>query len=317
MSIVRVNGYPMDVAISEEHSFPGEVTKRPVEQGADFTDHIRDLPPIIKLECIVSDLPVGDIASDATRTGVALPSADALAKLIELKAARKPVTIETSLGRYESMAFVELTIPRDAKRSGALFFAAAFERVVVVTNRRTRTAVKTTMAGAGGKAGANSKVPKTMVVTPKFEWRHGVPPGKPWKAGNPIEMVTISNGRPGVTKAEVLWISLQGPAASTVTYTDATGTEIKGARRRAFIADIRRDATKQVADARALLDATKTKAADAAKPDPWGKPGSSARRFILTDPPKVETPSGTRVFGETIPDSVIRSAARPSGLPVP
>src|SRR5690348_607819 len=112
MGLVRINGFPMDLSISEEHSFPGEVTERPVEEGSDFGDHIRDLPEEITLECIVSDLPTGDIANDPTRqpagADTALPSADALAKLRELKAAKQRVTIETSIGVFESMAFLDL-----------------------------------------------------------------------------------------------------------------------------------------------------------------------------------------------------------------
>jgi hypothetical protein len=299
--IVRINGYPIDVAMSEEHSFPGEVTKRPVEQGVEFTDHIRDLPPVIKIEGIVSNLPTGEIASDATRTGVPLPSAEAIAKLRELKAARKPVTIETSLGRYESMAFVELVVPRDAARSEALFFSATFERIEVVANKRTR--VRTTMAG---RATARSRVATTMVVTSQFEWRHGVPPGKAWKAPNPIEIVRIENGAPGVTKAEVMWIALQGTRSRGVKYYDATGAEIVGARRDALISDLRRDASQQVKNGEELLAGLKKKTQQAAKPDPWGKPGTSTKRFILKDPPKDR-------LGDFLPESVVAGARRAGG----
>ena len=95
--MIVIDGFPMDLALSEEHRFPGEVTSYPVEQGADISDHIRTLPEEITLECIVSDTPIGEVATDATRTSGTLPAEAALAKLLEIRnrRPRRPVPVET------------------------------------------------------------------------------------------------------------------------------------------------------------------------------------------------------------------------------
>src|SRR5688572_9525100 len=122
MGLIRIDGFPMDLSLSEGHTFPGEVTRYPVESGADMSDHILDLPEEVTLECIVSDSPSGDVATDPTRQlgevpadglldpNAPLPSADALEHLREMKRRRRPVSIETSLGVFVSMACVEIVV---------------------------------------------------------------------------------------------------------------------------------------------------------------------------------------------------------------
>lgn len=215
MSLIRIGGppplpvYVMDLALSEGHSFPGEATKYPVEKGADFTDHIRELPDEITLECIVSDTPIGEVATDPTRqpvenpdgtTSTALPSAEALQRLRELKALKQPVRIETTLGVFPSMAFIDLDVPIDKskspgdskrKRNGALFFTAKFHKVVLVTNKRTKVRVRTPMAGAGGQGKAKAAAPGKINITRVIQWKHGVPPGTQWHIPNIVEPVTV------------------------------------------------------------------------------------------------------------------------------
>lgn len=259
MSLIRVNGYPMDIATSESHSFPGEVTKFPVESGGDISDHIRDLPPVITLECIVSDSPSGEVARDATRqldvTGDglinpnALPvSADALAYLRDLKAQRKLVTVETSLGIFEQMAFVELDVPRDAERNHALFFTARFERVNVVTNQRTRTRVRTEMAGAGkgGKKSPKVTVGKAIRIDASILWQHGNPPGSPWLAGQPQETISVQYSKPpGLTGIDAAAFGRANPESPYVKYFyeqgPLAGTEILGIPKLDLIKDLQRD----------------------------------------------------------------------------
>lgn len=246
--------------MKESFSFPGEVTKYPVEEGADITDHIRDMPEQITLECIVSDSPIGDIANDPTRQIAAgpdgntpLPSADALAKLRDLKAARKPFPVETSLGVFAMMAFLDLQVDVDAAKSpgnadpdpnkaraGGLFFTAKFERVRIVSNKRTKVRVKTNMANGGkSKAVAGTDVKITRTIT----WRHGNPPGAPWVFGNPIETVTAtsSGNRFGMTRDEVREFLRAHPSSQAITYTDEFGVEIVGQRRDALAADLLRN----------------------------------------------------------------------------
>lgn len=178
-----IDGFPVDVTVSEVHSFPGEATRFPVEVGADFTDHIRELPDEIALECIVSDTPIGEIASHPTRQSVGpeapLPSAEAFQRIREMKRSRRQVVVETSRGTFADMACVDFEVTNDKDKGGGLFFSIKFQRVEIVTNRRTRIRVATPMAGAGGKAKATKKTVDSFAVGDTYLWRQGVPPGAP------------------------------------------------------------------------------------------------------------------------------------------
>lgn len=256
MSLVRIDGFPMDLAISEAHSFPGEMTKYPVERGPDISDHIRDLPEEITLECIVSDSPSGEVADDPSRQNgtdaqqallssgfepeTPLPSVDALAKLREIKARRQPITVETSLGTFLSMAFVDLDVPRDKDKNNALFFTAKFTRVNIVTNKRIRARVKTAMpTGAATKAVAG----QTVTIERRILWRHGQPPGGPVPASDVPETVISQYDPPkGQTKDQAKEVTRLSPGSAAITYLTADGaTLIIGSRRAALVADLQRN----------------------------------------------------------------------------
>jgi hypothetical protein len=185
-----IDNYPTDVTVSEVHSYPGEATRFPVEVGADTTDHIRELPDEIALECIVSDTPIGEIATHPTRQSVGpeapLPSADAFQRLREMKRTRRPVTVTTSRGTFDQMACIDFETTNDKDKSGGLFFSIRFQRIEMVTNRRTRIRVATPMAGAGGRAKAKKKAVDEFVrvgAKPVTTWRRGVTPGGPLRPG--------------------------------------------------------------------------------------------------------------------------------------
>jgi hypothetical protein len=274
--MIKIAGYPMDLALSEEFTFPGEMTSRPVELGPDVSDHIRDLPEEITLECIVSDTPIGDIARDPTRAGTdfslreldpdelrPLPSIDALAKLRELKALRRPVPVETSLGTFTDMAILNIKVSRDANKSNGLFFTVDLAKFNFVVNRRTKVRVKTPMAGAGGKAKAKATAATKLTVNNEIVWFHGVPPGAPFKAGNAVETIRVVYTEPaGLSDEEKIALGrvrtgLSGvdPGSSFIQYFKVpSGLLIAGgAERTALVADLRRDAeAKRRAEAKRL-----------------------------------------------------------------
>jgi len=132
---VLIDGYLVDVAVSEGHEFPSEVTQHPVETGADLTDHVRNRPIMITLEGVVSDTPIGLVANE--RSEDVLPSDEALAKLKEIRNRREPVTITTSLGTYENMAMQSLSVPRSSSTGEALRFTCVFVQIQLITNERT------------------------------------------------------------------------------------------------------------------------------------------------------------------------------------
>lgn len=162
--MIRIAGYPLDLALTEEHDFESEVTEYPVESGADVSDNIRNKPLEITLEGIVSDTPIGAIALDATRraeSGTPLPSLDAYTRILAIRDARELVTIETSLGKFERMALTRLAVPRDRTTGKALKFTVSFRQVNVVQNRRTT--VRVAVPNAGGKVNGGNRQPLALL----------------------------------------------------------------------------------------------------------------------------------------------------------
>ncbi len=184
---ILIDGYPIDVAKVETHTLEAEVTEHPVEKGSVISDHVRLNPIEVTLECLVSDTPLGIIAVDPTRinsqieidgessTTVPTPSEDAYARLRAIRLARQPVTIETSLDRFENMILTRLTIPRSADTSGGLTFEATFREIVIVENLRVTVRVAEPRGNKKADLGAQPPIPLTGK---QFQWNHGFPSGR-------------------------------------------------------------------------------------------------------------------------------------------
>lgn len=159
--MVSIDGYPIDLFVSEEHAFEADVTEHPVEKGADVTDNRRRKPASVTLEGVVSDSPLGAVALDPSRTGSTSPSDDAYARLRKIDEDGEPVTITTALRRYDSMDLVSLSIPKTAATGRALRFRAVFRQVVIVENKRTTVRTATPRSKGKTKRGTKPSRPLT------------------------------------------------------------------------------------------------------------------------------------------------------------
>ena len=181
---VFIDGYEIDVTLSEEHFFDNEVTEHPVERGADVTDHVRARPVRITLEGLVSDTPIGDLAIRRKEftlingEAFALPSDESFARLLAIRDAREPVTIETSLRSFDDMMLESLTVPRTPQNGDALRFRATFVQVQFVTNDRTtirvavpRAAKKVNLGNRGAPADGNPPPPYLLNDDAPFRLR--------------------------------------------------------------------------------------------------------------------------------------------------
>ena len=65
--MILIDSWPYDLLVSGEISLSSEMTDNPVESGGTTGDHINLLPVEFTAECIVSDTPVGEIASHESR----------------------------------------------------------------------------------------------------------------------------------------------------------------------------------------------------------------------------------------------------------
>jgi hypothetical protein len=65
----------------------------------------------------------------------------AWAKLDAIRTAAKPVKVVTRDKTYENMALVSLSVPKESKTGGALYFTAQFKQIRIVYNRTTKVVV--------------------------------------------------------------------------------------------------------------------------------------------------------------------------------
>lgn len=152
--LIMINGFIVDCALVEEHTYDSEVTEYPVERGADITDNVRPKPIEVRIEGIVSNTPVSpDIL--AQRDSDVTPADEAYLRFMDIRDNREPVTIRTSLNTFENMVLKSLSIPRSKDTGDALRFTATFVQVEIVSNTRS-TRVATPIA----------KKPKTATKVP-------------------------------------------------------------------------------------------------------------------------------------------------------
>lgn len=190
--IVRINGYPIDLARSEEIRYPSKITPHPAESGTDFVDHIKNDGIEISLECLVSDSPIGEIATDPTRQNLqgSKPSEDAHARLVAIREARVPIVVECSKGTFENMGMLDLTEPANSTTTGGLTFTIKLLQIVVKSNKRTLVRTATRLA--------NGQVDQGIVLDRLRDgqttlWRKGKPAGKPTIIGS--EIVFVKGGK--------------------------------------------------------------------------------------------------------------------------
>ncbi len=146
----------IDCTVTETHTATSTVTEHPVESGAKITDHIRPDPVQLSITGIVSDTPIG---SRQVQRSIAVGGASvqvtqqepptsttgygraAWAKLDAIRTAAKPVKVVTRDKTYDSMALVSLSVPKESKTGGALYFTAQFKQIRIVYNRTTKVVV--------------------------------------------------------------------------------------------------------------------------------------------------------------------------------
>lgn len=140
----------LDVLLSEEISFDGEVTRYPVEDGSEMSDHIKKGSKTLK---------ISGTSSNAEAWSFNLSSGKArlisvLEALETLNEDRKLITVTTALARYENMGIEKLRAVRsnNSPRDGNwIDVTAELRRVKKVT---LRTADVAAAAPAAGRTGA-------------------------------------------------------------------------------------------------------------------------------------------------------------------
>lgn len=142
---VSIDGYDIDVFVTEEHSHECEVTELPIESGSDVSDHVRVKPDSVSVEGIVSDTPIGrvsEVRQPDFDAGL-MPSDAAYDYLKRLRSERRTFVVVTSRAVYDSMVFQSLNVTETADNGDILRFRAVFKQIVVRSNARATVPVAT------------------------------------------------------------------------------------------------------------------------------------------------------------------------------
>lgn len=166
----EIGALTLDASLREEHSVAVEVTKHPVEQGSDISDHKRKGPDKVRITGIISNTPLRLFNFGPSELK---PAENAWEVLNEMAASKELVTIITTLKTYEDMAMTDLRAPRDFKLGNVLEFTASFERLHLVrssrafSSQRTQSAadkVAKKKAAQAKKADAGKQPPKKTTI---------------------------------------------------------------------------------------------------------------------------------------------------------
>ena len=126
-----------DATLTETGKDALEVTKHPVEEGIDITDHSRFQPATLSLSCVFSNSPMMGQGEEEVDRDVRLYE-----DLRAIWAVREPITVITSLRIWESMILKTITATRDPGGGQAVALALELEEI-----RFASTAVVSVPAG--------------------------------------------------------------------------------------------------------------------------------------------------------------------------
>lgn len=181
VGIIKINGnivdqgMPLDAALSVNHDYSAQITRNPIEDGADVTDHIRLENPVLNVEGFISESPItlinsaigvgtgvvasglgarfGGFAAQLTAAGAGSVISllrdrqpggavnyplNAFKALIKLRNDRIPFSVRTNLDMFDNMVISKLSFPRSAEIGKSLQFSATFEQISLV---KTTTSV--------------------------------------------------------------------------------------------------------------------------------------------------------------------------------
>ena len=148
----------LDASISEGHSFTNSVTRFPVEDGSDITDHIKIEPDQISIEGFVTNSPIKNLIQMRDNPTVSSGGLDRVTSAYETllgisgRNGYPPAMVDifTTMRTFTDMVMTSLSIPRDGGTGEALRFSAEFVHI-----RKISLAQATIFYTSGKKYGAD------------------------------------------------------------------------------------------------------------------------------------------------------------------
>ncbi len=120
-----------DATIKETFHDTSVVTRQPVEQGVDITDHVRPEPSSISLDALITNSPLQDLNGFG-------PGADNAAAayqlLLSLKNNATFLSISTAIRDYDNMLITSIDVDRDKTAGQSLSVKLNLQSVLIVSS---------------------------------------------------------------------------------------------------------------------------------------------------------------------------------------
>lgn len=123
----RIGVVNMDAVVSETHTKRNEIPTHPVEQGADISDHVRQVPEEITINGLVSNHPIEILASinapspiEGDTGAVGDRVGEAYKQLREIMDTAQLIQVITGLRDYNNMVIESMRVEREAITGNAL-----------------------------------------------------------------------------------------------------------------------------------------------------------------------------------------------------
>lgn len=131
---------PIDVTVSEVHSRNQTITRRAIEGGSTVSDGVLILPDSVTIRGIIKSDLLGDSWSEK------------LSKIDQIRLAREPFDVVTSLQTYESMFFDgPITFDRTTSNNTVLSFYATLSHIDILETISTAVPAKDSGKDAEGQ----------------------------------------------------------------------------------------------------------------------------------------------------------------------
>lgn len=193
--MVKIDTVELDAAITEKHSAAVEITKHPIEEGANPTDHARLLPFQISVDGMLTNTPLGaelrasrgvtsNAATSTGAVGAAGPAQRSMAALEKIRTDRRAVTVVSDFRTYSNMLITKIDVPRDAKNGESIRFSISMEEIRFVKSEVARIDVldkpkkkPTTKVDQTKKPGTETKEQRKSLLKKLTDWTGVTTPG--------------------------------------------------------------------------------------------------------------------------------------------
>lgn len=142
----EIQGIKLDAVLYELHNTSVRITRNPIENGVEITDHAVIEPKIVQIVAEISDTPLGTAAfgqiidnitglfGSSTSENLTRSQA-AYRALVQLQEQREPITIQTKLQNYQNMMITRLSTPQDKDSSRAATITIICEEVIITESQ--------------------------------------------------------------------------------------------------------------------------------------------------------------------------------------